>query len=247
MGVPCTFAVPRRPGVKPDNEAVREALADKPPLVLFGSYNERMYLGRSRAPRGLHPRVVPGRHHPAPHRHALHGLLRARPTSSRKSATPSSTRSSTSCRSRPTSTGSSRPRRGMHARARPGTRRRKALLDELVERIPFLVRISAAKRLRDARRAGAARRRRGPGDGRARERACSRQDWPREAQPRDDRGSARTGGRRQQSITGELTMECVTSPWRALRTRRAGSPAFCSRSLRRLPHAAAVAARCSRR
>ncbi|HEX3990630.1 MAG TPA: chlorophyllide reductase subunit Z, partial [Acetobacteraceae bacterium] len=30
-------------GVKPDNAAVRAALRAKPPLVLFGSYNERMY------------------------------------------------------------------------------------------------------------------------------------------------------------------------------------------------------------
>jgi 3,8-divinyl chlorophyllide a/chlorophyllide a reductase subunit Z len=43
MGLPCTFAFARRPGVKPDNDAVRQALKDKPPLVLFGSYNERMY------------------------------------------------------------------------------------------------------------------------------------------------------------------------------------------------------------
>ena len=35
------------PGVKPDNEAVREAVREKPPLVLFGSYNERMYLAEA--------------------------------------------------------------------------------------------------------------------------------------------------------------------------------------------------------
>lgn len=43
MGLPCTFSFARRAGVKPDNEAVRLALREKPPLVLFGSYNERMY------------------------------------------------------------------------------------------------------------------------------------------------------------------------------------------------------------
>ena len=43
MGIPCTFAVSRAPGVKPDNQAVREALRTKPPLVLYGSFNERMY------------------------------------------------------------------------------------------------------------------------------------------------------------------------------------------------------------
>jgi 3,8-divinyl chlorophyllide a/chlorophyllide a reductase subunit Z len=43
MGLPCTFSFARRAGVKPDNEAVRRALREQPPLVLFGSYNERMY------------------------------------------------------------------------------------------------------------------------------------------------------------------------------------------------------------
>ena len=37
----------RRAGVKPDNEEVRRLVRDKPPLVLFGSYNERMYLAES--------------------------------------------------------------------------------------------------------------------------------------------------------------------------------------------------------
>jgi chlorophyllide a reductase subunit Z len=43
LGIPCTFAVSRTAGVKPDNAKVRELLRTKPPLVLFGSYNERMY------------------------------------------------------------------------------------------------------------------------------------------------------------------------------------------------------------
>src|SRR5918998_1258855 len=43
LGVPCAFAFSRRPGEKPDNAAVREAVRKTPPLVLFGSYNERMY------------------------------------------------------------------------------------------------------------------------------------------------------------------------------------------------------------
>jgi chlorophyllide a reductase subunit Z len=43
MGVPCVFAFSRRAGVKPDNAAVREAMRGKPPLVIFGSFNERMY------------------------------------------------------------------------------------------------------------------------------------------------------------------------------------------------------------
>ena len=43
LGIPCTFAHARLPGVKPDNQAVREALRARPPLVLFGSHNERIY------------------------------------------------------------------------------------------------------------------------------------------------------------------------------------------------------------
>jgi len=43
LGIPCSFFVARRPGVKPDNDAVRAMMKSKPPLVLFGSFNERMY------------------------------------------------------------------------------------------------------------------------------------------------------------------------------------------------------------
>jgi chlorophyllide a reductase subunit Z len=43
LGIPCNFAIARKPGLKPDNDAVRAALRTKPPLVLFGSFNERMY------------------------------------------------------------------------------------------------------------------------------------------------------------------------------------------------------------
>ncbi len=44
MGLPCRFAISRRAGAKSDNEAVRTAIREQTPLVLFGSYNERMYL-----------------------------------------------------------------------------------------------------------------------------------------------------------------------------------------------------------
>jgi len=43
LGLPCTFSFSRTAGKKPDNEAVREAIKTTPPLILFGSYNERMY------------------------------------------------------------------------------------------------------------------------------------------------------------------------------------------------------------
>jgi chlorophyllide a reductase subunit Z len=44
LGLPCTFAFARSAGVKPDNAAVREAIRATPPLVMFGSVNERMYM-----------------------------------------------------------------------------------------------------------------------------------------------------------------------------------------------------------
>jgi 3,8-divinyl chlorophyllide a/chlorophyllide a reductase subunit Z len=47
MGLPCTFSFARKPGEKPDNQAVRQAVREKTPLVLFGSYNERMYLAEA--------------------------------------------------------------------------------------------------------------------------------------------------------------------------------------------------------
>jgi 3,8-divinyl chlorophyllide a/chlorophyllide a reductase subunit Z len=44
MGLPCNFAVSRKPGEKTDNVAIRKLVHEKPPLVMYGSYNERMYL-----------------------------------------------------------------------------------------------------------------------------------------------------------------------------------------------------------
>ena len=44
LGIPCAFAHSRTAGTKPDNARVREDLKAKTPLVLFGSFNERMYL-----------------------------------------------------------------------------------------------------------------------------------------------------------------------------------------------------------
>ena len=60
LGLPCTFSFARRPGVKPDNAAVRQAVREKTPLVLFGSYNERMYLAEL-GPRAMYiPASFPG-------------------------------------------------------------------------------------------------------------------------------------------------------------------------------------------
>jgi len=60
LGMPCTLAVERCAGVKPDNAAVRESLRDNPPLVVFGSYNERMYLAETGASAQFIPASFPG-------------------------------------------------------------------------------------------------------------------------------------------------------------------------------------------
>ncbi|MBB1251228.1 chlorophyllide a reductase subunit Z [Rhizobium sp. G21] len=51
MGLPCAFSVARKPGAKTDNQAVADLLAAKPPMVMFGSFNERMYMAE-RSQRG---------------------------------------------------------------------------------------------------------------------------------------------------------------------------------------------------
>ncbi|MFN4024798.1 MAG: chlorophyllide a reductase subunit Z [Hyphomonas sp.] len=44
LGIACSFSFTRVAGRKTDNDAVRQAIHDAPPMVVFGSYNERMYL-----------------------------------------------------------------------------------------------------------------------------------------------------------------------------------------------------------
>jgi 3,8-divinyl chlorophyllide a/chlorophyllide a reductase subunit Z len=44
MGLPCNFAISRVAGGKTDNVEVRKLVTEKTPLVLYGSYNERIYL-----------------------------------------------------------------------------------------------------------------------------------------------------------------------------------------------------------
>ena len=76
MGLPCNFAISRQAGQKTDNATVRKLIKEKTPLILFGSYNERMYLAEIGGRASLHSGLLPRRHHPPPHRHALHGLRR---------------------------------------------------------------------------------------------------------------------------------------------------------------------------
>jgi chlorophyllide a reductase subunit Z len=159
MGIPCTFSASRCAGVKPDNAAVRESLHKTPPLVLFGSYNERMYAaeagGRSMYIAASFPGAIIRRATGTPFMgyagatyivqeycnalfDALFHILPLGTDLDRVEPTPA----------RPTEWD-----------AAPWDEEAQALLDEHVEREPFLVRISAAKRLRDrierdARQAG---------------------------------------------------------------------------------------------
>ncbi|MGL6044027.1 MAG: chlorophyllide a reductase subunit Z, partial [Sandaracinobacteroides sp.] len=140
-------------GVKPDNAAVRKAIAETPPLVVFGSYNERLYMAETGA-RGIYvPMSFPGaairRHTGSPVMgysgatwlvqevvnalfDALFHVLPLSTQMDMAEATPARL-----------------------LRELQWDNEAKAELDELVEREPVLVRISAAKRLRDAAEAAA--------------------------------------------------------------------------------------------
>jgi len=158
MGLPCTFSFQRRPGVKPDNDAIRAAIKDTPPLIMFGSYNERMYMAETGSKAIYVPASFPGaiirRHTGTPMmgysgatwaiQEVCNGLFDALfhilPLGTELDKIDATL---------------SRQKREL-----PWSVEAKALLDELVEREPILVRISAAKKLRDAteataRRAGA--------------------------------------------------------------------------------------------
>ncbi len=60
LGLPCHFAFSRSAGTKPDNDAIRKAVQEKTPLVLFGSYNERMYLAEISGRAVFIPASFPG-------------------------------------------------------------------------------------------------------------------------------------------------------------------------------------------
>ncbi|MFZ4601253.1 MAG: chlorophyllide a reductase subunit Z [Caulobacterales bacterium] len=148
LGLPCTFSFARSAGVKPDNAAVRQAIKDTPPLVMFGSYNERMYMAELGSRALYVPASFPGavirRHTGTPFMgysgatflvqevcnalfDALFAILPLATQMDAVEATPA------------------RPHKEL-----AWDDRAKQALDDLVEAQPVLVRISAAKRLRDA-------------------------------------------------------------------------------------------------
>lgn len=157
LGIPCNFAISRTAGVKPDNAKVRELLRTKPPLVLFGSYNERMYAAELGSRAMYIPASFPG------------AIVR------RATGTPFMGYAGATyivqefCNALfdalfnilPLGTEMDKvdPTPARIAALRPWDDDALAALDDRVEREPFLVRISAAKRMReqverDARHAG---------------------------------------------------------------------------------------------
>ena len=155
MGLPCTFCFARKPGVKPDNDAVRTAIREKPALIMFGSYNERMYLAEAGGRAIYVPASFPG------------AVIR------RHTGTPFMGYSGATylvqevCNALFDALFNILPLAADLDRVDPTPARRhdeilwsdeaKALLDEVLEAHPVLVRISAAKRLRDAAESGARR------------------------------------------------------------------------------------------
>jgi chlorophyllide a reductase subunit Z len=156
LGLPCTFAVSRRPGVKPDNDAIRTLVQTKTPLILFGSFNERMYAAETGARCMYIPASFPGaiirRHTGTPFMgyagavylvqevcnalfDALFHMIPLGTEMDRIEATPA----------RVGGSGAPAPDAPLAWDADASQ-----ALDELCEAVPVLVRISAAKRMRDA-------------------------------------------------------------------------------------------------
>jgi chlorophyllide a reductase subunit Z len=148
LGLPCTFSFSRRAGVKPDNEAVQSALRDTPPLVMFGSVNERMYMAELGSRACFIPASFPGavirRHTGTPYMGYAGATYLVQEV----------------CNALFDALFHILPLAGQMDKAQATPARKhlelvwdadaKAAFDEAVEQQPVLVRISAAKRLRDS-------------------------------------------------------------------------------------------------
>jgi chlorophyllide a reductase subunit Z len=150
MGLPCNFAVPRIPGNKTNNVEIRELVQKKTPLVMFGSYNERMYGSEIGARFSYIPASFPGaiirRHTGTPFMgyagsvyliqevcnslfDALFNILPLGSEMDKVDKTPAKVQSS--------------------IKTMPWEQEAQALLNKLISNQPVLTQISAAKRMRD--------------------------------------------------------------------------------------------------
>jgi chlorophyllide a reductase subunit Z len=150
MGLPCNFAVPRMPGNKTNNVEIRELVQKKTPLVMFGSYNERMYGSEIGARFSYIPASFPGaiirRHTGTPFMgyagsvyliqevcnclfDALFNILPLGSEMDKVDKTPAKVQSS--------------------IKTMPWEQEAQDLLNKLISNQPVLTQISAAKRMRD--------------------------------------------------------------------------------------------------
>ncbi len=59
MGLPCRFSVARKAGEKTDHATVRQLCKTQTPLIMFGSYNERMYLSETAGASPMRTAFIP--------------------------------------------------------------------------------------------------------------------------------------------------------------------------------------------